>query len=458
MSFTFRQGDLPKLDLQVDRGTDFKAWKAQWQAYFSPSGPDEQPAAKQVQALTLCFSRETICIVDNLGLSAEQRAGVDTIIEAIERYVQGQINETVERKNFRKRVQEGESFDDFLVALRELSKTCNFCTDECLQKNIRDQIIEGLSDGSTVEDLLKEKNLTLKATIDKCRAHEAAKRQRVEISNTPDATVQAVQQKPIVKVPTTQLCSGCGSGFHQGGRRNCPAFRVACNNCNKVGHFARVCKARKAKPRRPSPSDPGTKAIHAQVPSIKSPPDSDQPFEPAPTINVHISTLNGRAVLEALPDSGADISVARPTTIKQLGEHCNNLVASDITPRGVSGHKMTPIGQLPVQITLGQTTHTDTLHIYPNIKGILLSWKTSRALKVLPKDYPSPLEGPQALSLSVDQKPQGPSSDLMTEFPTVFNDQINQMEGEEFHINLPMMPSPFVSKHHDPSRLPTEIN
>ena len=94
MSFTFRQGDLPKLDLQVDRGTDLKAWKVQWQAYFSLSGLDEQPAAKQVQALTLCFSRETICIVDNLGLSAEQRAGVDTIIEAIERYVQGQINET----------------------------------------------------------------------------------------------------------------------------------------------------------------------------------------------------------------------------------------------------------------------------------------------------------------------------------------------------------------------------
>ena len=94
MSFTFRQGDLPKLDLQVDRGTDFKAWKAQWQAYFSLSGLDEQPAAKQLQALTLCFSRETISIVDNLGLSSDQRAGVDTIIEAIERYVQGQIPST----------------------------------------------------------------------------------------------------------------------------------------------------------------------------------------------------------------------------------------------------------------------------------------------------------------------------------------------------------------------------
>lgn len=62
MSSAFRQGDLPKLDLQVDRGTDFKAWKSQWEAYCSLSGLDKQAAAKQVQALTLCFSHETVTV------------------------------------------------------------------------------------------------------------------------------------------------------------------------------------------------------------------------------------------------------------------------------------------------------------------------------------------------------------------------------------------------------------
>ena len=83
-SYTFRLGDLPRLDLQVDRGTDFKAWKSQWTAYFSLSGLDKQPAAKQVQALTLCFSRETVTIVDNLGLTEAHRASIDHIIAAIE--------------------------------------------------------------------------------------------------------------------------------------------------------------------------------------------------------------------------------------------------------------------------------------------------------------------------------------------------------------------------------------
>ena len=79
-TYVFRQGDLPKLDLQVDRGTNFKAWKVQWDAYLSLSGLDQEDQAKQVQALTPCFSRETITVVDNLGITAEQRGNATQIV------------------------------------------------------------------------------------------------------------------------------------------------------------------------------------------------------------------------------------------------------------------------------------------------------------------------------------------------------------------------------------------
>ena len=83
MTYVFRQGDLPKLDLQVDRGTDFKSWKTQWEAYLNLSGLDKQPQAKQVQALTLCLSRETLTIVENLGLTDTQRGNAKEIVKAI---------------------------------------------------------------------------------------------------------------------------------------------------------------------------------------------------------------------------------------------------------------------------------------------------------------------------------------------------------------------------------------
>ena len=125
MPYILRQGDLPKLDLQLDRGTDFAAWKLQWDSYISPSGLAGEDTQKQVQALTLCFSRETLSIVQNLGLTEEEKKSIDLIILAIKPYVQGHVNETVERRNFCKRMQQvGEAFDDFLVSLRELVKTC----------------------------------------------------------------------------------------------------------------------------------------------------------------------------------------------------------------------------------------------------------------------------------------------------------------------------------------------
>ena len=82
MPYVFRQGDLPKLDVQVDRGSDFMAWKAQWESYMSLSGLSEESAEKKVQALTLCFSRETLSIVQNLGLSDTDKQDITAIIIA----------------------------------------------------------------------------------------------------------------------------------------------------------------------------------------------------------------------------------------------------------------------------------------------------------------------------------------------------------------------------------------
>ena len=103
---------------------------------MSLSGLSGESPEKQVQALMLCFSRETLTIVNNLGLTTEEFKSVASIISAIKNYAAEHINESVERRNFRHRTQQiGESFDDYLVSLRELVKTCNFCNDACIQKS-----------------------------------------------------------------------------------------------------------------------------------------------------------------------------------------------------------------------------------------------------------------------------------------------------------------------------------
>lgn len=97
---------------------------------------------KGTTANTFCLLRETLAIVNNLGLSVGQRNDVDAIISTIKCHINGQINESVDRHNLRSHTQQtGESFDDFFVALRKLIKICNFCSNQCTQKNIRDHII-----------------------------------------------------------------------------------------------------------------------------------------------------------------------------------------------------------------------------------------------------------------------------------------------------------------------------
>ena len=261
MAYAYQQGDLPKLDLQVDRGTDFKAWKAQWEAYLSLSHLDSQTAATQVQALTLCFSREMVTIVANLGLTEAQSVSVAETVAAIQRYVEGHINESVERRTFCRHTQQpGETFDDFLVSLHELAKTCKFCSDDCSQKNISDQIIEGLLDGDTVEHLLQEKDLTLDKAMTTCQAQDATKKQGAAMAYTPHDTlcIQVIQRQtnPLRPLPG-KLCPGCGSGLHQDGRQQCPAYNDTCHHCQKIGHFARACRRRRLPltdaPQNPSP-------------------------------------------------------------------------------------------------------------------------------------------------------------------------------------------------------------
>ena len=420
MTYVFRQGDLPKLDLQVDRGTDFAAWRSQWDAYFCLSGLDSQPAAKQIQALTLCLSRETVTIVDNLGLTVEQRGKVKDVITAIEQYVKGQTNETVERRNFRRRTQQqGESFDDYLVSLRELAKTCDFCSEACGQRNIRDQIIEGLLDGQLVEDLLKERDLTLADTVAKCRAHEAAKRQRAEmVGGLQEPGVQALHKpRPNIKEPTPkQTCPGCGSQFHPGGRRQCPAFRLVCHTCHKVGHLAKVCRSHELSQ---STSGQDVSRPLAQTVTLSSPPYVNassvpsQHIPPAPRISVYVSNQNGSTTIKALPDSRADISVAGTDIVDLIGDHTDNLLPSNVTPRTVSGQEMAPLGILPVTITLGNNAQEDVIYIDPNVKELLLSWKICKRLRILPDEYPSqPKPCVAAIPATQDTLPANPPEPL----------------------------------------------
>ena len=141
-------------------------------------------------------------------------------------------------------------FDDFLITTRELVNTCKFCPDTCAQKSVHDQIIEGLIDGGTIEDLLQEADLTLATTTPKLWSCEAASKSR---NNT------VVQDTDIVanlwKLLQTShqfvlsMCLGCEARAHRRGCRQCPAYNRACLHCHKLRQFGKVCQGKQGSQR-----------------------------------------------------------------------------------------------------------------------------------------------------------------------------------------------------------------
>ena len=121
-------------------------------------------------------------------------------------------------------------------------------------------------------------------------------------------------------------------------------------------------------------------------------------IEPAPTVVVHIQSTKGSCKTQALPDSGADISAAGPQILKLLGKHASNLFSSDVIPQTANGHKMKPLGKLPIAFQLQGQTHTEDMHIYPEISGVIMSWKATKGLNILPVHYPDPI--PAAVTIA----------------------------------------------------------
>ena len=175
-TYTFWQGDLPKLDLMSIAALTSRPGKHSGKptsVYFEA----RLKQWKQVQSAHSMFKRDSNGSWESRPQHRTARQMKD-IVATIQRHVEGQVNEFVEGCHFCQRKQQhGESFDDFLVSL---PRHAGFVVKNAPKKSIRDQIVEGLLDGDTVEDLLKEPNLTLEATISKCRAQEAAKQQRAE--------------------------------------------------------------------------------------------------------------------------------------------------------------------------------------------------------------------------------------------------------------------------------------
>ena len=175
-----------------------------------------------------------------------------------------------------RRQETGETVDQFLQSLRQLAKECQFkAVTASLYRDeyIRDAFIRGLSSNDIRQRLLEKCNLTLSDAEETALSLELAQINCGRLSLQPLSFSAAVPEsrdsyrnedvtselsefsnnltmaKEEAMTAATenssrnvrQKCFYCGMNKHT--RTNCPARDVTCRSCQKIGHYAKVCRS-----------------------------------------------------------------------------------------------------------------------------------------------------------------------------------------------------------------------
>ncbi|KRX40031.1 Retrovirus-related Pol polyprotein from transposon gypsy [Trichinella murrelli] len=144
---------------------------------------------------------------------------------------------------------DGESLEEFLHALQQLSKNCeykNVTAEQYREEMIRDAFINNMSSNEIRTRLLEHSVISLQETANKAMALNSAK-ENAKLYTKSDPIIHSVSAAdPGIEMTNTsaaikQECYFCGKRRHP--RVNCPTRNTTCNNYGRVGHFAKVCRS-----------------------------------------------------------------------------------------------------------------------------------------------------------------------------------------------------------------------
>lgn len=212
-----------------------------------------------------------------------------------------------------RRQQSGEKIDEFLQALKTLSKDCNFQDVTAAvyrDEAVRDAFITGLQ-SNTIRQRLLEKTLDLDTMFTQARSlHTAQKSSESYTSSGPPSFPTAattltpssasdlgcnpessVSEATIAAV-TGAKCYFCGYSKHP--RHKCPARDATCKKCQKRGHFAKVCRSN------PAGSRLGQGGAAASVyPTLATVPSCTPPTLLKSSSKITIDGVSARALIDS---------------------------------------------------------------------------------------------------------------------------------------------------------------
>ncbi|CAI6376903.1 unnamed protein product [Macrosiphum euphorbiae] len=243
----------PPKELNIHEAhVEWPKWKKNFNIYKVAAGISKKKKDEQLAIFLHIIGEDAREVFDTFETEGEVTE-LDKAIELFDLFYKQKINECVEAYKFNIREQKvGETFGEYLSALRKLSENCNFGTMK--DRLIRDRVVAGIVDKKLQEKFLSETDLTLERVIDLTKKYQAAQDQKQLMNSTvveeklimklsKQQNKQFKQgQSNVKKVTVKQIenCSRCGKTHDV---NKCPAYQQECMKCHKPNHFAIKCKS-----------------------------------------------------------------------------------------------------------------------------------------------------------------------------------------------------------------------
>jgi hypothetical protein len=330
--------------------------------------------------------------------------------------------------------EEDESIDAFVSRLRDQASRCGFHDGDCANESIRDRIVLGCRSQKIRLKAMAE-DLSLDRLLQVARSEESARANVEEIETAGDlqtlnntAEVFKVSKRPgkysnrpgnsvSTSVPVASAapatnyadqasnpprqslkCFNCGGLFpHQSGKP-CPAKGRACSKCQKINHFASVCRGGRpmyAASIRSNFDHDSADVVHLGKVRIIGSIDEEP-------MSVMIKSKEGGIVFN--PDTGADVTLIDRSIYNNLNPRPNLQISIvRLLPYGAS-KPLQLLGSYDTRLNVGERSVEERIFVSKNRnRGIsLLSRGASRGLGLVTVNIPStqvhqiesmPLEG-----------------------------------------------------------------
>ena len=167
----------PPENFAFTRPEEWSKWIRRFERFRNASGLAEKEQPTQIHTLVYSMGDEAEDILTSFRLTAEQGKTYATVVERFHRHFVKRRNLIFERAKFNRRKQEeGELVDDFIMDLYRLVEHCSY--GELHDELIRDRIVVGLRCAALSEKLQRDADLTLEKAVQMAREDETIKKEQ----------------------------------------------------------------------------------------------------------------------------------------------------------------------------------------------------------------------------------------------------------------------------------------